>query len=127
FTQSAEPVLVALPGPAEKMGVGLGHACVILNNGSLYCWGQNTEGQLAQSDPWTGPGVNSGIPVAVAPSMTWSTVAAGQGHTCAIRMDGSLWCWGRNSRRELGQGPDQSDQTREPGVVGDQNDWVSVS
>src|SRR5690606_31582690 len=54
-------------------------------------------------------------------------VAAGQGHTCAIRMDGSLWCWGRNSRRELGQGPDQSDQTREPGVVGDQNDWVSVS
>src|SRR5690606_11371452 len=96
FSQSAEPAPATLPASATTLGVGHGHACAILDDGRLYCWGQNTEGQLAQSDPWTGPGVNSAVPLVVAPSMSWSMVAAGQGHTCAIRTDGSLWCWGRN-------------------------------
>lgn len=33
-----------------------------------------------------------------------STVAAGHGHTCAVRTDGSLWCWGRGIEGNLGNG-----------------------
>jgi len=32
------------------------------------------------------------------------TVSAGGGHACVIRHDGSLWCWGRNDRGQIGDG-----------------------
>ena len=31
-------------------------------------------------------------------------VAAGGAHTCAIKTDGSLWCWGYNKYGQLGDG-----------------------
>src|SRR5205823_6517484 len=36
---------------------------------------------------------------------TWKTISAGLfGHTCAIRSDDSLWCWGSNVYGQLGDG-----------------------
>lgn len=32
------------------------------------------------------------------------TVAAGQSHTCSLRPDGEMFCWGRNNEQELGSG-----------------------
>ncbi|MCS6799370.1 MAG: RCC1 domain-containing protein, partial [Myxococcota bacterium] len=34
----------------------------------------------------------------------WQLVEAGGYHTCAVRTDGSLWCWGGNSNGQLGLG-----------------------
>jgi alpha-tubulin suppressor-like RCC1 family protein len=31
-------------------------------------------------------------------------MSAGAAHTCAIRTDRSLWCWGRNTEGQLGIG-----------------------
>jgi alpha-tubulin suppressor-like RCC1 family protein len=31
-------------------------------------------------------------------------VAAGGAHTCAIKEDGSLWCWGNNKYGQIGDG-----------------------
>ena len=52
-------------------------------------------------------------------------VSAGGSHTCAILTDGSLWCWGRNDRGQLGLGDttDRSSPTR----VGTATNWRSVS
>lgn len=33
-----------------------------------------------------------------------ATVSAGGGHACLVRTDGTLWCWGRNDRGQLGDG-----------------------
>ncbi|MBI4700605.1 MAG: hypothetical protein HY744_05490 [Deltaproteobacteria bacterium] len=35
-------------------------------------------------------------------------VATGGYHTCAVKKDGTLWCWGRNADGELGDGTTQS-------------------
>src|SRR5690606_19544591 len=49
----------------------------------------------------------------------------GQGHGCAIALDGALYCWGRNTERELGDG-DQI-QIRSPIRVGSDSDWLTLS
>ncbi len=41
----------------------------------------------------------------------WLDISAGKEHTCGVRMDGTVWCWGRNNRRQLGDGT-TSDSTR---------------
>ncbi len=127
FSASPSPVEVTLAGDAAKLSVGDNHACVILVDGRLYCWGLNAEGQLAQNDPWPGPGANSALPLEVDAGQTYDSVAAGQGHTCGIRTDGSLWCWGRNARGELGLGPSAAGQLRSPMQVGVEEDFSIVS
>ena len=56
---------------------------------------------------------------------TWTGVAAGHTHTCGIRPDDQLLCWGGNARGQLGVG----DTTRRmsPAVVGTQGDWLMVT
>lgn len=54
------------------------------------------------------------------------TVSAGGEHSCAIRTDGSLWCWGRNNYGQLGlkrSGP----YAVPPEQVGTKKDWRAVS
>lgn len=53
------------------------------------------------------------------------TISAGGNHTCAIVSDGSLWCWGRNDKGQLGLGDtvDRSSPTR----IGSATNWRSVS
>jgi alpha-tubulin suppressor-like RCC1 family protein len=127
FLDSTSPLEVSLPGNANQLAVGSQHACAILDDERLFCWGHNAEGQLAQDDPWSAPGVNSATPLEVASGTTWSKVAAGDGHTCGLQTDGTLWCWGRNSRGELGQGTAQADQTRVPEQSGVEANWEDIA
>lgn len=122
------PVLVVLPLPATLLASRFNHACAILNDASLYCWGENFEGQLGQADDFPGDQNPSGAdalsPLQV-PGSGWLAVDTGQGHSCAIAVDGSLWCWGRNTRSELGAGTEI--QVREPQRVDDAQDWSALS
>ncbi|HKO95122.1 MAG TPA: hypothetical protein VJU61_28400, partial [Polyangiaceae bacterium] len=97
------------------------------------CWGDGNEGQLGRGDYY--PGLDSRDADALTPerlsvpgaegSASWSFVDTGQGHTCALRTDGSLWCWGRNTGRQLGQASNEG-QVRQPLRVGTDQDWQSV-
>ena len=44
----------------------------------------------------------------------WAVLSTGFGHTCGIRLDGTMWCWGLNAQGQLG---DQTctNQSRRPG------------
>lgn len=127
FTDSGVFERVDLPGRAILVDAGYDHVCGILEDRTLWCWGANAEGQLAQNDPFPEAGVPSAVPVQVAAPIGWKTVSGGQGHTCGIQEDGTLWCWGRNSAKELGQGPNFPLQVRVPTQVETAADWLQVA
>jgi alpha-tubulin suppressor-like RCC1 family protein len=122
------PTRVTLPGPAVQLAARFNHSCALLDDAALYCWGENFEGQLGQADSFPGEqnvtGADALRPLEVAGS-GWLWVDAGQGHSCAIAADFSLWCWGRNTDHQLGAGTDI--QIRAPQRVDDALDWAQVS
>lgn len=102
---------VSLPNAAAHISVRFGHACAILRDASLYCWGSNYEGELGLGE---GASASQPNPVQVASGVAFLDVSAGQGHTCAVALDGALYCWGRNTNSELGLGPGSPEQVRVP-------------
>jgi alpha-tubulin suppressor-like RCC1 family protein len=84
--------------------------------GSLYCWGDNTYGQLGN-----GTTTSSAIPVAVAGlSSGVMAVAVGLDFACAVLADGTASCWGTNSNGQLGNGSIMTSLLPTPvtGIVG---------
>ena len=69
---------------------GQAHTCGVSNDGSAFCWGNNSDGQLGSdlSDPPLAP-----IPVST--SERFSAISAAAFHTCALTQEGAPYCWGR--------------------------------
>ena len=55
----------------------------------------------------------------------WSKISFGYEHTGAIKTDGTLWMWGRNSNGELGQG--NTIHRSSPVQVGTLSDWKTIN
>jgi alpha-tubulin suppressor-like RCC1 family protein len=108
-SHSTEPVPVqaALPDWTFKsIAVGAWHACGITTGGDLYCWGANQRGQLGTGNldsPYT-------VPVGVDSGLTFSSVTAGEGHTCALTEAGTALCWGQDDFGQLGNSASHDDK-----------------
>ena len=96
---SAIPMAVDGIASAKAVAVGASHACAVLAEGSVRCWGSNNSGQLGN-----GTTTDAATPVDVTGLSTARTVAAGAAHTCALLADGTVQCWGDNSTYQLGNG-----------------------
>jgi alpha-tubulin suppressor-like RCC1 family protein len=101
ITQRLTPVMVTgLSSGVAAVATGGEHTCAVKTDGSLWCWGWNQFGQLGdgtktnRSTPAVSPGLSAGV----------ASVAAGEASTCAVKTDGSLWCWGSNQDGWLGDG-----------------------
>ena len=83
------------------LSAGGRHTCVILDNGSVSCWGLGVNGQLggATSDRTT-PTLTSSL----GPGRTAVALSSGTHHTCAILDNGSVSCWGDGYYGQLGNG-----------------------
>ena len=96
------PVPVDLGEGKSALGISSGgsHTCVVLNDLSVKCWGQNSNGQLGD-----GTTTDSSIPVHAAMSgEDVISVSAGSYHTCAIMEGRSVMCWGDNWNGQVGDG-----------------------
>jgi alpha-tubulin suppressor-like RCC1 family protein len=111
------PVQVA--GRWSSVSVGGSHTCGIQKGGSLWCWGyRGNQDQTCDTSlnllgdgawvPTTEPstafdtcGSDHALPKGDVPrrvgTESWRRVSTGDAHTCAIRSDGSAWCWGVNT------------------------------
>ena len=84
----------------RPMAVGTNHACAILADDRVICWGENDWGQLG-----VGGMVSVPFPVFVSGlDAAPVTLAAGEEHTCAILANGGVQCWGGNVNGQLGNG-----------------------
>lgn len=89
----------SISGTITKVSAGAHHACAIAA-GNLYCWGDNTFGQLGTGS--TGGSVKTPTQVGGAISgMRVTEVSAGVNSTCAIA-NGNAYCWGSNTSGQLG-------------------------
>lgn len=94
--------------------------CGIKNNGSLWCWGSNSFGQLGDNTT-----TQRLTPFPVSGGGAWVKISAGDDHACGIKVDGTLWCWGRNFNGQLG---DSTTTMRSvPAEVSGGGQWKDVS
>lgn len=80
------------------ISAGSRHTCAVKHDASVLCWGDNGSGQLGiglgattQLVPKTIIGLNGFI-----------EVAAGNNHSCAVRGDGTVSCWGDDLNGQIG-------------------------
>lgn len=116
---TAGAVTVTVPGPVEpatefrvrSFSAGGFTACAIRDPDSrAYCWGSNHTGQAG-----FGMAAQVAVPRAVSSSLSFRAISTSitadpqgeevpRGHTCAVAVDGSGWCWGVAAHGELGTG-----------------------
>jgi hypothetical protein len=97
-TGGPAPVQVSALPSATQIAAGTDDTCAVTRDGAIWCWGQNGFGKLGD-----GTMNNSPTPLQVTPLGTnVRQVTTGSGHTCALKTDGTTWCWGWNSNGQLG-------------------------
>lgn len=84
----------------KQIAVGYSHACVLLENGAVKCWGSNYKNRIDESSTNTlykqATNVNIGGKA--------TQIAVGSRNTCALMEDKTVTCWGDNDYGQLGQG-----------------------
>jgi alpha-tubulin suppressor-like RCC1 family protein len=90
------------------IGSGSYHTCARRSDASAWCWGNADHGQLG--DGTTGDPTDHARLKAVRVRRSTGTftgvrtLEGGVDHTCAVRTDRTLWCWGSNGSAEHGRG-----------------------
>jgi E3 ubiquitin-protein ligase HERC3 len=114
----------------KALAIGDSHACVIVNDDRVKCWGYNAYGQLGlSSNDNRGDQSNemgSALPyVNLGTGRTAKALALGFHHTCAILDNDSLKCWGLNGHGQLGLG-DGNNRGGTGSAMGDALDSVDL-
>ncbi|HMM12669.1 MAG TPA: hypothetical protein PKE03_11300, partial [Bacteroidales bacterium] len=97
------------------------HSLAIRNDGTLWAWGYNQYGQVGNGTDNN----NVYTPTQIGTATNWKTVVAGRVHSLAIRNDGTLWAWGRNTYGQLGIGSTTNQNT--PTQIGSATNWKTIA
>jgi len=108
---AARAPLIALPEgrTATAVSAGDNHACAVLDNGDISCWGDNSSGQVGNGSTATeilAPTAAISLPGS-SPAVG---VTAGGDHTCALLDNGDVACWGNDDDGQLGNGAATGDK-----------------
>jgi alpha-tubulin suppressor-like RCC1 family protein len=93
----------------------------IKTDGTLWSWGQNNDGQLGLSNA-----TDYSSPKQVGSLTDWSKIATSGARACfAIKINGTLWSWGRNSSGQLGLG--NRTYYSSPKQIGALTNWAQIA
>jgi alpha-tubulin suppressor-like RCC1 family protein len=111
---------------AVDVGDGTRHVCAIRRDATVWCWGDDFQGRMG-TVPGTPPQIDcppfanhcSAVPVQIRVQETSDAgadagdlglgaaltqadqIRLGDGSSCVLRKDGTLWCWGNNDAAAL--------------------------
>ena len=87
--------------PLERIAhvtAGENHTCALIDTGAVYCWGANIFGQLGDGT-YTPHAYATEVPQLTS---NVTVISAGRRHTCVLKTDGTVWCWGSNTYGQVG-------------------------
>ena len=119
FTDTNVPAIVS--GLSGAVGITTGgyqqsdHSCAVLSNGTVECWGDNSNGQLGNSTSAQTCGMYPPEPCSdtaeVVTGLSGAKAIAAQETTnCALIADGTVQCWGYGGLGDLGNGTNTNSQ-----------------
>ncbi|KAA5805771.1 S-layer homology domain-containing protein [Thermoanaerobacterium thermosaccharolyticum] len=101
IADSSIPMQVKEINNVKAIAAGGNHTVALKNDGTVWTWGSNQYGELGNGttdkDPHSTPVQVKGLSGIVA-------IVAGDGHTVALKNDGTVWTWGWNFCGQLGNG-----------------------
>ena len=106
----------------KQVACGQSSTAAVKTDGTLWLWGRNNYGQLGDN---TQVGKSSPIQT-IAGGNTWKQVSCGNGFSAAVKTDGTLWLWGRNSYGTLASGVDRYDKFSPVQTISAGANWKQV-
>ena len=88
------------PAVFVPVDVGWEHTCALRTDGSVACWGNSHNGQAGVLPGPVDYRDEPAGPVFPAPTGALAAVSAGGEHTCGVRTDGTIACWGSSYWRQ---------------------------
>lgn len=94
------------------ISAGYSHALALDNNGTIWSWGTNKDGELGTGE--TNDTVKTPIEVDMNDSLNIIQIAAGSDFSMALDDNGTLWGWGKNNYHQMGLGLENKDDQLTP-------------
>jgi len=104
---------------------GLHHTIALKSNGTVWIWGSNGDGRLA--DVSFNDGNNILFPVQIGNLNNIMEVSSGYLHNIVLKSDGTVWAWGWNESGQLGNGIIEDKITQTPTQVNNLSDVIATS
>ena len=130
-----QPVQVGTSGTGTLWNdwIQVSAGCGVRSDGSAWCWGNNANGEVGDNSD-----TDRLVPTRVGTAGTgtlwsdWVEVIKYSDHACGLRQDDTLWCWGRESNGQLGNGLSGGSKwfPQQVGTVGTGtlwSDWESIA
>ena len=118
IASSVDPLRVGSDTDWTTVASGREHSCARKDNGAIYCWGNNDEGELGTGDVQL-----RSMPAAVLSARAYAQLFAGGTTSCAITTSDELLCWGKLHDETAFGGMARSNL---PAPVSGGHDWKSV-
>ncbi|MGE0550750.1 MAG: Ig-like domain-containing protein [Kofleriaceae bacterium] len=95
-------------GPQGTVAVAAGYrfSCAQMSDGTVRCWGNNTKGECGDgttASPRTTPRQVVGLTDVISLAAGGSDLDE-NAHACAVKSNGTVWCWGAGNYGQLGNG-----------------------